>query len=84
MPDPQVPAPLVCQSIGQVYEWAQIYATERQTLLKKIDETPKLPKMNTSSRQTICKLSFTLHRTRFVPRRIAKDLADSKRVIPRN
>jgi len=41
MPGPQVPAPLVCQSIGQVYEWAQIYATERQTLLKKIDETPK-------------------------------------------
>jgi PAS domain S-box-containing protein len=26
---------------ARLYEWAQIYASERQTLLKKIDETPK-------------------------------------------
>jgi PAS domain S-box-containing protein len=26
---------------ARLYEWAQIYATERQTLLKKIDERPK-------------------------------------------
>ncbi len=26
---------------ARLYEWAQIYAIERQTLLKKIDETPK-------------------------------------------
>jgi GAF domain-containing protein len=35
-----VPAAVAIHN-ARLYEWAQIYATERETLLKKIDETPE-------------------------------------------
>jgi GAF domain-containing protein len=35
-----VPAAVAIHN-ARLYEWAQIYAAERQTLLKKIEETPK-------------------------------------------
>jgi len=34
---------------ARLYEWAQIYAAERQSLLRKIDDTPKTPQQNAES-----------------------------------
>jgi len=41
-----VPAAVAIHN-ARLYEWAQIYAAERQSLLKKLDESPKTSQQNT-------------------------------------